>query len=128
MAYSKPKTKNTLFTVTNGRLVYKGEEETQDNELFYSLIAIRDKRTNKVRLVPVSNVSLKVHINKINEVLDTTLNHSNLSTSNLYKEFGSKKTKRQTEQLEKIKVDVSHTEHELKAIADGLYDFKCILI
>lgn len=118
--FAKPKSNKTVITVASDRFLYKGEEEDLENELFHSLIAIRNNRTNKVRLVPVSNVSLNIYINKVNETLENTLNTSNLDARDLYKQFGSKKSKRKTEQMEKMKVNISHVEQELQSIAEGL--------
>lgn len=64
-------------------------------------------------------VSLNVEIPKINTLLDSTLNNSQISVRDLNKQFGSKKTKRRTEQIERMKLNVSNVEEELKQTVAG---------
>lgn len=66
----------------------------------------------------MKNVVLNAVISKDNDTLDSSL----LSTSTvgtLNKQFGSKKSKRKTEQLERMKMNVSHIEKELQDIVAG---------
>ncbi|GLV39617.1 RNA polymerase I subunit E [Carabus blaptoides fortunei] len=112
-AYLNPKTNKTVMALATNKMLYTGEEDTENN-LCYTLLTIRNKKTNKIRLVPVNMVSLNVEMPKINALLDNTLNNSQISVRDLNKQFGSKKTKRRTEQMERMKLNVSNVEEELK--------------
>lgn len=48
-AYLNPKTDKTVMALATKKMVYTGEEDTENN-LCYTLLTIRNKQTNKVRV------------------------------------------------------------------------------
>lgn len=96
------KDNKTLLAMSNGKMVYKGYRPDPDQEMTYTMLAIRNKVTNKVRLVKAERWMLGPVLDKepeSSEVLGTN------KINTLNKQFGSKKARRRTEQYEKMKVD-----------------------
>lgn len=64
-------------------------------------------------------MSLNAVLPKVNMTLNSTLSTNKSTIRDLNKQFGSKRTKRQTEQMERMRMNVSHVEKELQETVAG---------
>lgn len=101
--YSDDNKKKTVLAMSNGQVVYKGYRPDLNKELTYTMLAIHNKKTGKVRLIQAERWDVA-------PVLDQHLEDNNDDNIDqvvaLNKQFGSKKAKRRTEQYEKMKINV----------------------
>lgn len=74
-------------------------------------------------IVPVKNISLNAVLTKVNTSLDRTLNLNQTTIGDLKKQFGSKRDKRKTEQMERMKMNVSNIEKELENTVVGMCSY-----
>ncbi|CAH0404146.1 unnamed protein product [Chilo suppressalis] len=97
----------TVATVIEN-LLYSGQEAKED--LGKTLVLARNKLTGKVRIVEHGNVELKPILNINNIKSNTELDTSYLELS---RKFGSKKQKKNVEQREKLKVNVTTVKEQM---------------
>ncbi|XP_063973151.1 uncharacterized protein LOC135160492 [Diachasmimorpha longicaudata] len=105
------KAKKTLVAMSNGQVVYRGYRPDPAKELTYTMLAIHNKKTGKVRLVQAERW-------QVAPVLDREPERNNDLDGNrlmmLNRTFGSKKVKRRTEQYEKMKVNIEAAQEQLE--------------
>lgn len=104
--------RKTMLALSNGQIVYKGYKPNMDQDLMRTMLVLHNRRTGKVRLVQAERW-------QVTPILDKKLEADNTATidekiSMLNKQFGSKKVKRRTEQLEKMKVNVDSVKEQLE--------------
>lgn len=111
----------TILAMSNGQVVYKGYRPNLSKELTYTMLAIHNKKTGKVRLVQAERWDVA-------PVLDDHVDKSNEDgidkMAELNKQFGSKKMKRRTEQYERMKVDVNNVKEQLEKSVASMYHLK----
>lgn len=117
------KDKRDRFSVAAAteNMIYHGP--VNRDELFNTFVAIRNKKKNKIRLVAVDHVTLSPLFKGQEDLLNTTTGTTELTTSELNKQFGSKRIKRQTEQRERMKMDIENVKEQLEqTVADVKVD------
>ena len=94
-------------------LIYTGQ--VMEQKAYNTFIGVRNKKTNKIKLIAINECMLKPQPPKLREIMDSTLMETNKrALTDLNKEFGSKKTKRETETLERLKVNVDNNKDRLE--------------
>ncbi|KAF5298727.1 hypothetical protein FQR65_LT09596 [Abscondita terminalis] len=92
-------------------MLYKGIIQPKD--LYNTFIGVCNKKRTKMRLIAADHATLSPYFRD-----DGTSNDSfallNATTSELNKQFGSKKVKRQTEQHERMKADIETVKKQLE--------------
>lgn len=97
--------------MSNGQVVYKGYRPDLSKELTYTMLAIHNKKTGKVRLIQAERWDVAP---VLDEHVDDTNDDNVDKTAELNKQFGSKKVKRRTEQYERMKVNVDNVKEQLE--------------
>ncbi|XP_012273278.1 uncharacterized protein LOC105695866 isoform X1 [Orussus abietinus] len=108
--YDERKKKTTL-ALSNGQVVYKGYKPNVDKELTYTMLAIHNKKTGKIRLVQAERWQVVPVLDTKLEIVEDT-NTDKIAMLN--KQFGSKRVKRRTEQFERMKVNVDSVKDRLE--------------
>lgn len=108
----KNQNKNREVVAATENMLYTGIVKPKG--LYNTFIAVCNKKRTKMRLIAVDHATLSPYFkedkgtrNKSFELLDST-------TSQLNKEFGSKKIKRKTEQRERMKMDIETVKEQLE--------------
>lgn len=105
----------TLVTEVDG-VLYAGDEETE--ELGKTYILTRNKITGKVRIIESGVVNVKPILNLKEELSTAPLLET--STLELSRKFGSKKSKQQMEQREKLKVNVDTVTEQMQNVTQEI--------
>lgn len=108
--YNCNTTKKKVVAATTNEITYKGTLEEDEKNLCRILLAVRNKRTNKVRLVEVDQVELKPSFESRGILSETNAEDA---FNNLYKSFGSKKIKRAIGQRNMQKFDIDAMEEQI---------------
>lgn len=109
--YRDEKSNKQLLALSNGHVVYKGYRPEPDEAPTYTMLAIHNKRTGKVRLVQAEKWQVAPILDKEVES-NEDLNDDKIAQLN--KQFGSKRVKRRTEQIERMKVNVDSVKDQLE--------------
>ncbi|XP_031780208.1 uncharacterized protein LOC100117398 [Nasonia vitripennis] len=109
--YNDEKKKKTVLAMSNGQVVYKGYRPDLNKELTYTMLAIHNKKTGKVRLIQAERWDVAP---VLDEHVDDTNDDNVDKTAELNKQFGSKRVKRRTEQYERMKVNVDNVKDQLE--------------
>ncbi|XP_018573899.1 uncharacterized protein LOC108912953 [Anoplophora glabripennis] len=108
----------TVVGVTNGNMLYTGVIDTE-NDLYNNFLLVHNKNTGKVRLIQVDCCTVSPLLDKKSNLMDVSIATTASSVSELNKQFGSKKTKRSTEQQERLKMNINTVKEQLeKTITD----------
>ncbi|XP_044011698.1 DNA-directed RNA polymerase I subunit rpa49 [Aphidius gifuensis] len=109
----------TLLSMSNGKMVYKGYRPDQKKEQTYTMLAIRNKNTGKVKLIQAERWLLGPVLDKEANTDDALDKNRAIHLNALNKQFGSKKAKRRTEQYEKMQVNPEDVKEDLeKSVAN----------
>ncbi|KAF7997136.1 hypothetical protein HCN44_005413 [Aphidius gifuensis] len=104
----------TLLSMSNGKMVYKGYRPDQKKEQTYTMLAIRNKNTGKVKLIQAERWLLGPVLDKEANTDDALDKNRAIHLNALNKQFGSKKAKRRTEQYEKMQVNPEDVKEDLE--------------
>lgn len=110
--YHDVKQDKTVLAMSNGHVVYRGYRPDMEKELTYTMLAIHNKRTGKIRLIQAERwqvapvLDQQVSIDEGGDAID--------KINMLNKQFGSKKSKRRTEQYEKMRVNIDSVKEQLE--------------
>lgn len=115
--YEHKLTKRRCVAVVDGTTSYKGQED--EDECCQTLIAIRNRKTNEVRLIAASKALMSPVIKRelISNTNTSTVREDLLE---LAKAFGSKKDRQRAEQQTKLKLSVDAVKDELEAVANQM--------
>lgn len=109
--YDQGKKKRTL-ALSNGQIVYRGYKPDTGQDLMRTMLVLHNKKTGTVRLVQAERWQVTPVLEK------PVISESDVTTdqkiSILNKQFGSKRVKRRTEQLEKMRVNVESVKEQLE--------------
>ncbi|XP_015122477.1 uncharacterized protein LOC107044916 [Diachasma alloeum] len=105
------KKKKTLVAMSNGQVVYRGYRPDPAKELTYTMLAVHNRKTGKVRLIQAERWQVAPVLDREPERKDE-IDGNRLMMLN--RTFGSKKVKRRTEQYEKMKVNVDAVQQQLE--------------
>ncbi|XP_047112317.1 uncharacterized protein LOC124789066 [Schistocerca piceifrons] len=109
--YRDKKTGERIVAVASESRVYFGSPASASSKLCRTLLAIRNKQTNKVRLVEVESVNLSPIVQSEKPAAKEMQNLQ--AYTKLSRTFGSKRAKRSVEQREAMQLEVEHMEHQL---------------
>ncbi|XP_078050199.1 uncharacterized protein LOC144476819 [Augochlora pura] len=109
--YDPQKSRRTL-ALSNGQIVYRGYKPNTSQDLMRTMLVLHNKKTGKVRMVHVERWQMTPVLEK--PVIDNGSTTTVEKVTMLNKQFGSKKVKRRTEQLEKMKVNVDFVKEQLE--------------
>ncbi|XP_014238209.1 uncharacterized protein LOC106659940 [Trichogramma pretiosum] len=109
--YNDEDKQKVVLAMTNGQVAYKGHRPDFKKELTYTMLAIHNKKTGKVRLVQAEHWDVAPVLDQLTNNNDDQNVDKN---AELNKKFGSKKVKRRTEQHEKMKVNVEDIKEQLE--------------
>lgn len=119
--YTDEQKNKTVLAMSNGQVVYKGYRPDLSKEMTYTMLAIHNKKTGKVRLIQAERWDVAPVLDEhINNSPDDELD----KTAALNKQFGSKKVKRRTEQYEKMKINVDNVKEQLEKTVSSEFDFE----
>ena len=110
--YHDEKEDKTILAMSNGQIVYKGSRPDRETEGLYTMLAICNKRTGKIRLIQAERWKVTPVLDKRVDIDDTT--NANERINILNKQYGSKKQKRRTEQYERMKIDINSVKEQLE--------------
>ncbi|XP_012255265.2 uncharacterized protein LOC105685590 [Athalia rosae] len=109
--YREEKSNKQLLALSNGQIVYRGHRPDPDEAPTYTMLAIHNKRTGKVRLVQAERWQVAAVLDK---EVESNIDLDENRIAMLHKQFGSKKVKRRTEQIERMKIDVETVKEQLE--------------
>lgn len=114
-ALLRKKDGTTVVAVENLKthILYASDVDRKEN-LLTPFICVHNKRTNKMRLVQSDVVTLAPYFKKNEDNLNITVTDYQKSTSELNKEFGSKRSKAKTEQNERLKMNIDVVKEQLE--------------
>ncbi|KAJ8977976.1 hypothetical protein NQ317_008169 [Molorchus minor] len=118
-AVYKTKDKKTVVGVANNNMIYTGIVDNK-NDLYNNFILIHNRKNGKVRLIQTDCCTVSPILEK-NNILDISTKSANNSVSELNKQFGSKKTKRNTEQQERLKMNIDTVKEQLERTVSGIH-------
>ncbi|XP_067012291.1 uncharacterized protein Polr1E isoform X2 [Anabrus simplex] len=102
-------------------IVYKGSEAPHDTKICRTLMAIRNKKTNNIRLIEVDSVQLApVLPDDDQKEANVSALQDDIGLSTLHKTFGSKRIKRRTELRERMLFEVETMANQLNEAASGV--------
>lgn len=106
-------TKTRRAIVVAGGNVYQGDVDQQSSTS--NFIAIRNKTTNKVRLIPIETALLKnnIYCQKEKEEFGFGVIQKAESYNKLLRNFGGRKAVRYLDRIEKMKIDVNVVKDQL---------------
>lgn len=99
--------------MSNDNLVYKGIRPEHNKEMTYTMLAVHNKKTGKIRLIQAE----RWHVSPVlAQNIDLNIGEKNMLYE-LNSQFAIKKVQRKTEQRQKMNIDVNDTkdDYELKA-------------
>uniref|UniRef100_A0A0C9R1T9 POLR1E protein n=1 Tax=Fopius arisanus TaxID=64838 RepID=A0A0C9R1T9_9HYME len=105
------KKNKTVLAMSNGQVVYRGYRPDPTKELTYTMLAIHNRKTGKIRLIQAERWQVAPVLDREPERNDE-IDGNRLMMLN--RTFGSKKVKRRTEQYEKMKVNVEAVQQQLE--------------
>ncbi|KAJ8925362.1 hypothetical protein NQ315_009192 [Exocentrus adspersus] len=106
--------------VTNGSLLYTGLIDT-DNDLYNNFLLVHNKVTGKVRLIQVDCCTVSACLDKKNNnIMDVSEASASNSITELNKQFGSKRSKRSTEQRERLNMDINTVKEQLEETVSNI--------
>ncbi|KAF2903016.1 hypothetical protein ILUMI_03185 [Ignelater luminosus] len=107
-----------LVAAATEKLLYSGP--VNHDELYNNFIAVHNKKKNKIRLLAVDYATLSPLLQRPKEAEDISFHDSReLTAAALNKQFGSKRAKRQTEQRERMQLDIENVREQLEqTVAD----------
>ncbi|KAJ9573861.1 hypothetical protein L9F63_008721 [Diploptera punctata] len=108
--------KKLVIIATDADNVYSGNEPNVQKDILCNLLAIRNKKTNKVRLVHIENYSLTIR--KQEERRDAVSEVSRDDFQELGMKFGSKRKQRSLEQYAKMHTDTELIEEKLNKMSE----------
>ncbi|XP_034940522.1 DNA-directed RNA polymerase I subunit RPA49-like [Chelonus insularis] len=114
--YFNKKGENILAVATN-KIVYKGYSSINEEDKTYTMLGIFNKKTGKVRLINVERWQVSPILDK---QLDCSVHLNDDKSVLLNKQFGSKKTKRRTIQLGKMKISIDAVKDQLGKTATNV--------
>lgn len=103
----------------NGDNVFSGSVPAAGSQLAWNLIAIRNKRTNKVQLVPATSIMLS----PVSRVVEKTSSVSVVTQEDkdrLRMKFGSKRQQRLLENYMRMRTDADALKDRLKGVIDSV--------
>lgn len=112
--YAHKKTgKHIVAVAMDDDHVFTGTEPAADSQIAWNLIAVRNKRTNKVRLFPTTSVMLSPvsHVAKTSSVSVVTQDDKD----RLHMKFGSRKQQRVLENYMRTQTDTDALKDKLKS-------------
>jgi hypothetical protein len=112
--------KKTVLALSNGQTVYKGYKPDLAKELVYTMLAIHNKKTGKVKLIQAERWDVAPVLDKH---IDYTIDNATDQIIALNKQFGSKKVKRRTEQFEKMKINVETVKDQLEKTVSSKFNY-----
>lgn len=115
--YDKKKDK-TLLALSNGQIVYKGYKPDNKQQLFQTMLVLHNRRTGKIRLVQAERWSVSAVLHK--PLVNDNTNITDDRIALLNKQFGSKKIKRKTEQLERMKINIDAIKDDLEKTVSNI--------
>ncbi|XP_044750566.1 uncharacterized protein LOC123310915 [Coccinella septempunctata] len=118
----KDSSDKTIVAAHTEKILYVGGVNPNESA-FNNFLVIRNKNTNKVRLVSYDTVNMDSFTRIDNSSLKKTAASEELTTADLTKQFGTKKAIRVTEQREKMKFFIENERENLqKAVAEVTTD------
>lgn len=93
-------------------MLYTGQVE--DDDLYHNFIMLHNKKNGKVRLLQVDHCVASPKMNKKNFSSSSVVSNTESSVSELHKQFGSKATKRLTEQRERLTMNIDAVKDQLE--------------
>ncbi|XP_046435020.1 uncharacterized protein LOC124186923 [Neodiprion fabricii] len=115
--YCDNKVNRQLLALSNGQVVYKGYRPNPDEAPTYTMLAIHNRKTGKVRLVQAERWQVAPVLDKEpkggKDVDDDKI-------ALLNKQFGSKRVKRRTEQIERMKINVNSVTKQLEETVSNI--------
>lgn len=109
-------TRANKAVVVAGGNVYQGDVDQQSPTS--NFIAIRNKTTNKVRLIPIETALLTNNIYCLKEKEEFESLQKADSYNKLLRNFGGRKTLRYLDRVEKMKIDVNVVKDQLEKTVD----------
>lgn len=100
-------------------MLYVGHVE--DDELYHNFIMVHNKLNGKIRLLQVDRCTVSPKLNKQNFSSSSVESNTGSSLSELNKQFGSKATKRLTEQRERLTMNIDMVKDQLEKTVSGEY-------
>lgn len=107
----------TIVGVSTNNMLYTGQ--VQDDELYHNFVMLHNKLNGKIRLLQVDHCTVSPKLNKQNFSSLPVGSSIEASVSELNKQFGSKATKRLTEQRERLTMNINAVKDQLEKTVSG---------
>ncbi|KAK3908130.1 DNA-directed RNA polymerase I subunit RPA49 [Frankliniella fusca] len=104
---------------SDGDVLYQGDVPLEDRDLCRTLLAVRNKKTNKIRLIETNHVMLSPTIGS-NHVDQLSSEDRKQAQYNLSHAFGSKKAKRVADQRARMEVNVDSVKDKLSSTVNDI--------
>ncbi|KAE8738810.1 hypothetical protein FOCC_FOCC015709 [Frankliniella occidentalis] len=103
----------------DGDVLYQGDVLKEDGDLCRTFLAVRNKKTNKMRLIETSHVMLSPSIGS-NDIDQLGMEDKKQAHYNLSHAFGSKKAKRIADQKARMEVNVDSVKDKLSSTVNDI--------
>lgn len=111
--FRDPRKNKTVLALSNGQIVYKGYRPDVEKESTRTMLVLHNKKTGKVRLFEAERWQVTPVLEKP-DIEDNRRDSIDKKIFALNKQFGSKKVKRRTKELERMEVDVNSVKEQLE--------------
>ncbi|KAJ1529491.1 hypothetical protein ONE63_006264 [Megalurothrips usitatus] len=105
--------------VEGGDVVYQGDVERDEGDICHNFLAIRNKKTNKIRIYEASNVTLSPSVASDCGINLDMPDYSE-AVYNLNQTFGSKKVKRVADQRKRMQINVDNVKTNLTSAISNI--------
>lgn len=107
-----------LVGVENEKMLYMGKVE--EDEIHNNYLMVHNKNTGKIMLLQVDKATASPVVYKKENILSSPVASNRLSSvADLHKQFGSKATKRLTEQRERLTMNIDAVKDQLEKTVSG---------
>lgn len=93
--------------------------QVKDDEFYNNCLLILDKNTGKMKLIQIDQCTVRPVLLKDCQVNTSFVSASESSVLELNKQFGSKRTKRLTEQRERLTMNIEAVKDQLEETVTG---------
>ncbi|CAG9813628.1 unnamed protein product [Phaedon cochleariae] len=108
-----------IVGITTNKMLYTGP--LREDDLYNNFLLIHNKKKDKIEMVQIDCCIATPKLNKPSNLIQSTpLLSREMNVSELQKQFGSKKSKRVTEQRERLTMNIETVKEQLEKTVTGI--------